>query len=127
MQVFHLTPTDSKSGGRQEQGPGLVDWSMLAWMLLAHPPSFFSLFNRSIMPTTTEKAATASAPNTVTVDEILLGIRSDLYVANHALQFESEMPEHERGEVHFSIQRIIARMDDLRDRAMDQLEKIPYA
>ena len=79
------------------------------------------------MRTTTDQTATASAPNTVTVDEILLGIRSDLYVANHALLFESEMPECERGEVHFSIQRIIDRMDDLRDLAMEQLEQIPYA
>lgn len=69
----------------------------------------------------------ANIPQPLTAYDTILGIRDDLYVANHALCFEEEMPEKERGGIHFTIERIILRMDDLIGRAEEQLNEIPLA
>ena len=62
-----------------------------------------------------------------TAEEILLGIRFDLYIANHALLHEEEMPENERGSVYYSIQRIIERLDVFREKVEPDLMKIMVA
>lgn len=62
-----------------------------------------------------------------TANEVLLSIRCDLYIANHALQFEEEMPQNERGGAHYTIMRLIERMDYLMETAEEDLEKIMVA
>lgn len=61
------------------------------------------------------------------VHETLLGIRFDLYLINHALKFEEEMPQEERGGAYFSINRIIERFDEVLDKAEGDLMGIPIA
>lgn len=59
------------------------------------------------------------------VDELLLGIRTDLFIANHALLHEEEMPPSNQGEVYYTILRIIQRFDFVLERYIDALGELP--